>query len=62
VPGRVLALFFPADSLTPGANFAQDTRCPAVGNRLMSIPISARITQAAMALMPGISSSRVLPR
>ena len=37
---------------------AQETRCPAVGKRSISIPISARITHAAMALMPGISSSR----
>ena len=58
MPGGVLPFFFPADSLTPGANLAQETRCPAVGNRAMSIPISARITHAAVALMPGISSRR----
>ena len=31
-----LPFFFPADSLTPGANLAQETRCPAVGKRVMS--------------------------
>jgi len=35
---------------------AQETRWPAVGNRAMSIPVSARIAHAAMELMPGISS------
>ena len=53
-----LPFFFPADSLTPGANLAQEARCPAVGNRLISVPISAMMTAAAMRPMPGISSSR----
>jgi hypothetical protein len=26
--------FFPADSLTPGANFAHEARCPGVGHRV----------------------------
>jgi hypothetical protein len=30
--------------LMPGATRAQEARCPAVGNRVMSVPISARIT------------------
>ena len=58
VAGRPVALCRPADSLTPGANRAHEHRCAAVGNRVMSIPISARITQAACCPMPGISSSR----
>ena len=53
-----VAFFLPADSLTPGANFAQEARCPAVGNRVMSVPISAMMIAAATRPMPGISSSR----
>jgi hypothetical protein len=49
--------FFPADSLTPGANFAQEARWAAVGKRDMSSPISAMITRAETGLMPGISLS-----
>jgi hypothetical protein len=41
-----------------GTQPGQDTRCPAVGNTLMSSPISARIICAALVPMPGISSSR----
>jgi hypothetical protein len=52
-----LPFFFPADSFTPGAYFAQDTRCPAVGKRAMSSPVSARIACAAARLIPGTSSS-----
>ena len=36
----------PADSLLPGHMPAHDARCPAVGKRDMSAPISARITWA----------------
>ncbi|MFI6263652.1 hypothetical protein [Micromonospora sp. NPDC051006] len=42
-----LPVVVPADSFTPGANLAQDTRCPAVGKRCIWIPVSARITCAA---------------
>src|SRR5215207_4635086 len=42
-------LCLPADSLTPGANVAHDTSCPAVGNLVMSAPSWPT---------PGISSSR----
>ena len=35
-PVEPLPFFFPADSFTPGASLAQDTRCPAVGKRAMS--------------------------
>jgi hypothetical protein len=42
--------------LTPGANFAHEARCPGVGNRVMSSPISARIAQAPVGPRPGISS------
>ena len=39
-----MPFFFPADSLTPGANFAQDDQVPGEwGTWLMSIPISAMI-------------------
>src|SRR5512132_1962923 len=51
-------LRLPADSLTPGANLAHDTRCPAVGNRVMSVPSSAMSSCAASWPIPGISSSR----
>ena len=49
--------------LQPGCSFAhpsffghspaQEIRCPCVGKRLMSVPISARTTQAARSLIPG---------
>ena len=42
----------------PGENFAQEHRCPAVGKRDMSTPISARMIAAATGPMPGISSRR----
>src|ERR671910_2366836 len=51
-------LRLPADSLTPGANLAQETRCPAVGTLVMSAPISAMSRCAAVWPPPGISSSR----
>ncbi len=37
--------FFPADSLTPGANLAHETRCPPAGNRSMLVPISGQTLQ-----------------
>lgn len=40
-----------------GRSFAQGTGWPAVGNRVMSQPISARIIWAVSALMPGIWST-----
>ena len=52
------AFFFPADSFTPGAYFAQDTRWPEVGNLVISVPISAMMTAAATSPMPVTSSSR----
>src|SRR5512132_1930796 len=57
-PVDPLPLRLPADSLTPGANLAHDTRCPAVGNLVMSAPISAMSSCAASWPTPGISSSR----
>src|ERR1700747_560478 len=44
----------PALSSLHGHNPAHDKRCPAVGNRLMSGPISARITRADNTSTPGI--------
>src|SRR3954470_3297934 len=41
-----LAFLGPADCLSIGANFAQDTRCAAVGKTAMSTPISAMISCA----------------
>lgn len=55
MPGRVVLDFtLPADSLFPGVVPAQEARCLAVGNRLMSAPVSATITSAVRVLMPGI--------
>jgi len=51
-------LFLRAEDLIPGANFAHEHRCPAVGNRVMSTPISAMMIAAATGPIPGISSSR----
>jgi hypothetical protein len=45
LPGRPELLLGP-DWMVRGDSFAQDTRCPAVGNRDMSRPTSARITWA----------------
>ena len=39
-----LPFFLPADWASMGQNFAQDTRCAAVGNRVMSVPISVAET------------------
>src|SRR6476620_1937781 len=41
-----------------GHSLAQDTRCPAVGKRLISSPISAMTTCAANGPIPAISSRR----
>ena len=46
------------DWMVRGDSFAHDTRWPAVGNLLMSRPISARITCAPPGPIPGISSRR----
>src|SRR6185503_4716294 len=43
----------PADSLLPGHTPAHEARCPALGKRAMSLPISARITCAVCSLTPG---------
>jgi hypothetical protein len=55
--------FFPArvrgpDWRAEGHSPAQDTRWPAVGNRVMSRPVSAMMARARPGLMPGISASR----
>src|SRR5688500_12688064 len=50
----------PALSSWRGHSPAQDTRWPAVGKRLMSRPISARIIRAAKGPMPGIVSRRLI--
>jgi hypothetical protein len=44
----------PALSSLRGHSPAQDNRCPAVGNRLMSRPISDRMIRADNTSMPGI--------
>ena len=44
----LLDLTRPADSLDPGDNPAQDARCPAEGNTLISPPVSAMNTSATM--------------
>src|SRR5664279_5710519 len=44
------------DWMVRGHSFAQETRCPAVGNRLMSSPTSAMMTCAMCGPTPGISS------
>src|ERR671912_1773315 len=47
LPGRVrVESRLPALSCWRGQRPAHDTRCPAVGNRLMSNPISATMTRA----------------
>ncbi len=50
----------PALSFWPGHRPAQATRCPALGKRLMSRPISARMVVAAKVLTPGIVHSRAI--
>lgn len=44
----------PADSRTWGACLAHDARCPAVGNTVMSVPISPIRSCAVMIPNPGI--------
>ena len=46
------------DWMVRGDSRAQDTRCPAVGKRLMSSPISAMMTWALRRPTPVISSRR----
>ena len=48
----------PALSSFLGQRPAQETRCPTVGKRLMSPPISARMTWALKSLTPGMVASR----
>jgi hypothetical protein len=56
LPGRVFFDFtLPADSLDPGAVPAQEARCPAVGNTVVSAPVSARNTSATVLEKPGSS-------
>jgi len=55
LPGLVrVDLIRPADSLLRGQVPAQDARCPAVGNRDMSAPVSATITSAVRGPIPGM--------
>ena len=44
VAGGALAFLLPGRFLDARASRAQEARCPMVGNRVMSVPISARIT------------------
>jgi hypothetical protein len=50
---------FPALSLLPGQSRAQEAKCPAVGNWLMSTPVSAMIAWAARAATPGMVCASV---
>src|SRR3954447_1446690 len=62
LPGRVFVdLTRPADSLQPGETPAQDAKWSALGNTLMSPPVSAMNTSAVLVENPGmlINSSRV---
>src|SRR5262245_24310950 len=55
LPSRIRVLrFLPALSSEPGHRPAHETRWAAEGKRVMSGPISPRITWAAMELIPGI--------
>jgi len=58
VAGGVLALLLPGGLLDAGGELGPGDQVARCGNRPMSIPISARITEAMVALIPGISSSR----
>ena len=49
----------PADSLLPGLVPAQDARCSAVGNRVMSAPVSATITSAVSGADAGDGADQV---
>lgn len=49
----VVVLTRPADSWLPRAVLAQDARCAAVGNRLMSAPVSVMMLSARVVLIPG---------
>jgi hypothetical protein len=55
-----LDFHLPALSFWPGHNPAQARKCPALGKRLMSLPISARITVAECWLTPGIVQSKAV--
>src|SRR6516225_8234482 len=52
----------PALSSFFGHRPAQEIRCPAVGKRLMSRPISARMISALRTLTPGMVKSAIAPR
>jgi hypothetical protein len=54
-----LDLVLPAEALAVGANLAHDTRCPALGKRPISTPISAMSSCAPILPTPGISSGTV---
>lgn len=56
LPFVVLPLFlFPALSLFPGHNPAREARCPAVGKRLISVPMIASMACALVSPVLGIS-------
>jgi hypothetical protein len=54
-----LDLILPALSLSWGHSPAHKRKCPTVAKRLISTPISAMITCAAVALTPGIVIRRL---
>src|ERR1035437_2441653 len=59
LPGRVrVDLTRPADSFDPGHTLAHEAKCPAVGNLLMSAPVSAIMTSATLVEIPGIVEIR----
>src|SRR6266567_8623206 len=58
-PVALLPLRFPADCFTWGDHFAQETRWPAVGNTVISAPVSAIMSWAQTGPMPSTSSSWV---
>jgi hypothetical protein len=60
--GRVVVDFTEhADSLDPGETLAQDARCPAERNTLMSPPVSATNTSALSLENPGMLNKSSRP-
>src|SRR5512139_503625 len=63
LPGRVFPeRLLPALSLLPGATPDHDARQGALPNRLMSSPISAKITSACQRLIPGMVTNKARAR
>jgi hypothetical protein len=58
VPGEATALLLAGRPFTPGLSLAQEARGAAVGNPVMSRPIPATMTAAAVAPTPGIATLR----